>query len=263
MNAMPNSIINSLKDLTEKIDIKTEDINILPACHTSSWKKLVDEIIPSGNVLKPTLNTDYDEELLFFFYGKAKYIPNEDLKDEYKADHPFTLIYNIENKLSKIHRLVVFDSGGFPRYNIDISRKHFELKDCTAEKLKRLISIFFKNNKNYIEGTMSPTLQPNDYPVCGVLNAYCKIGKKINEKENTDYGEQAITFEIQYKEFDFKDSLIAVCIPDTVLSSDISKEQCKMVFGDKKLITYKTDTKAKSYYNMSDTIKYELYNDEI
>lgn len=256
---MPAPIINTIKDLVENIDVNTDGIDILPVCHTSRWDVLINEIIPNGNELGPIYNGDYNEDLLFFFYGKAKYIPEKDFKNEFKAYHPFTLVYDIKDKLQEIHRLVVFDSGGYDRYKTLIKLKHFELKDCDEEKLKRLITIFFKNNENYLKGKLTPLLNPKDYPFCGALKDYCKIGVTINQHDDTEYGEQAVTFEIQFKEFTFKDSLIAAVIPDTVLTSDISREQCKRVFGEKKIVAYETNTQAKSYYNMSDKVKDELY----
>lgn len=264
---MQNSIINTLDDLVESYEINENEIElnnieILPVCHTSRWQTLVNEIIPNGNRLRPQTNKNYNEELLFFFYGKAKFLPENEVKNEYKSNHPFTLVYNINNNINDIHRLVIFDSGGYPKYKISTILNHFELTNCTEEKLKKLISIFFKSNKNYISGNLTPSLDPKDFPGCGVLTDYCKIGLAIKSGD-TDYGEQAVTFEIQYKDCTFNDSLIAAFVPDIMWSSEKSKEQCKKIFQNKEIIPYKVSTQVYSYCNMSSEIIKKFYPDFI
>ena len=256
---MPEPIINTIKDLVEHSDIELKEDTILPICHTSRWDILINDIIPNGNKLRPTEENDYGEELLFFFYGKAKYIPENDVKNIYEVYDPFTLVFNLKDNVREIHRLVVFDSGGFPKYKIGIRREHFELIDCDENILKKLVTIFFGNNDNYLDGKMSPVLNPSDFPFCGAFKEYCILGENVNKTQKpTEYGEQAITFEIQFKEFKLDESLVAAVIPDIAFSSEASKKQCRTVFGDIKFEPYTTDTQIKSYINMSDKVKEKI-----
>ncbi len=256
---MIRPLIKSITDIVEYVDVKINDVEILPICHTSRWDKLINDINISESELRARKNDDYDEKLLFFFYGKAKYIPSEDVKNEYKKYPPFTLIYDLNDKIEEIHRLVVFDSGGYKRYKIEIDLKQFEIKNCSSDKLKKLITIFFKNNENYLNGQMTPNIDPEHFPLCGALHEYCRLGDDIkNKRHDLEYGEQAITFEIQFTNFHLHEKLLTAVIPDTYLSSDSSKEQFAALFGNKKVVPFPTDTQIHSYHNMSNTVKEEI-----
>lgn len=258
---MSKKIINTITDLIESIPLEADEIKILPICHTSKWDKLIYDIIPNNNKLKPIEDKTYKEDLLFFFYGKAKYIPENDISNEYpdSESNPFSLIYCLDEKVEKIHRALVFDSGGFERYETKAKLNHFEFKIKDANTLKKAIKLFFTNTTNYINGKMNRTFNYEDYPLCAALREYCVIGDTINNNQKRKHGEQAITFEIQFKDcFNLHDSLIAAVVPDIALSTPTAEEQCSLLFSGKPMVPYNVDVMVKSYFNMFDTVKEEI-----
>ena len=108
--------MRAFKDIVE--DYKnnhTTDDDILPICHTTKYKALLEHIIENNNQLIAHKACEYhnNEKLIFLFYGKSSYYPPDDQADKYKDDPPVTMIYLKLLDKEKIKRLCCFDSGAF------------------------------------------------------------------------------------------------------------------------------------------------------
>ncbi len=108
-------------------------------------------IVESG-YLSPVRCTVFDEDLVYFFYGRPAYRRAADpIVTSPKA--PVVLILSPE-VLKLPHRVFPFDSGAFPkrfkRWLMDeMELHHFEL-DADEGSPPRHVAAFFQNNNNYL-----------------------------------------------------------------------------------------------------------------
>ena len=246
---MPVETIATIKDLLMSLDINIDDIKTLPICFTRTHEQISNIVAKRENLI-PQKSEDYDEDLLFFFYGKAKYIPIDQVETIYMDNDPITLIYSIKKP---IRRFVCFDSGGYERYNMgDLDRSHFEIENCEIDLIKKYIKTFYESNNGYVDKRFIKILKKSHYPLCKALHGLYRLA---NIEGKVPYGEQAFTIEIQFDE-EFELDPDVVVAPMKLLSSDAGREQMKSTFNNAEMEVYKDEVEVVfSYYNMGNVVK--------
>lgn len=247
----------SIGDLLKSIDIGIDDLKLLPICHTRPLDEILNVVIVEPK-LKPQKSKDYsDTDLIFFFYGKAKYIPDEDVKNIFGSSPPVTLIFDLDKN---IKRFVCFDSGGYKLYEMEkLDRKHFEIENCEPDLIKKYVKIFYKTNKNYLNKKFNYSLEAKIYPLCRALEELYRLAKDVKaRKKSIKYGEQAFTIEIQFDE-EFNLTPKVAVVPISIVSSKFGRDQLKSLFNDTELVDYNNNgVIIQSYLNMSTAVKEKI-----
>lgn len=209
--------ITNLAALVQFAGVPIDDFELLPLCHTTNLNAVKKMIEQQYRIKAWEEDPTFNEFLTFFFYGRARYIPKEDIEVIYKKDNPpIILLFNFED-ISNPHRIVAFDSGGYPRYKIDLPINDFAIPIFNnGDEIKIFLKKVYSENANYLN--LKVTLEPYEYPLCRALASLAKIYNRINSPdENTTYGQQACTIEVQYKvDLPLKPS--HAVLPATVLS---------------------------------------------
>lgn len=263
----------SLEDdeFSEDIDLKAEkDIDILPICHVTSYNSL------SRIRLSGTLHTSkcpvYGEELLYFFYGKAKYIPKEDVKSILPENcrYPVALIVEGIHILRKMRRFVVFDSGYYKKKNDDTQ---FPINEFTVEKgnykmIKRYVRILYKNNENYNKRNIRQNLVdafPEYHSLRYIIDLHLQA--KATTKTN-NFDTRVFTIEIQYDdEVNLLRCAKKIVIPDRFATSTASRKRLARdlcLNGENNVVPYNTVTEGKesligSYVSLQETTESEIF----
>lgn len=220
-------LVLRLADLL-KIDREAPpDMELLPLCHTTKLEALRNMLIKQKLIAIDSYAEFQNEYLLFFFYGKARYIPSDDVKLVFDdTNPPIAFIFKIDN-LPNPTRMLPFDSGGFHLYNINLDLDEFVIKPDSFEDVKKFIKQVYSKNKNYIKRKI--TIDPKKYPLCTPIE-HLKILYDKLDTGPTSFGEQAYTMEIQYKE-DLPLCPFAIVVPDVMVSSPQGRQQLELAFG--------------------------------
>lgn len=191
-------------------------------------------IIESGK-LKATDCKEFNEKLLYFFYGKPSYPVGEKNQTKRTDDLYCPVCFIVNPQKVSIYRVFPFDSGAFKakRYtdflHRDMKIDDFELENNT-EQIQAYISVIFNNNNNYIEGVAYK--QESTYlEIKSFLNM-------LNAKGAFDIDERANTVEIISKEnIEIKNTVECVILPKSLMKI----KEVNNFFVDNK-IEYKTYT---------------------
>lgn len=251
-----SEIITELNDLFEPLGpIDLTEIILLPLCHTTSTGKPLSEIVKK-QALKSNLSQDYGEDLIFFFYGKAKYFPKKDVQNHFGSYSPITFLFNLDSFSDSPYRMVPFDSGGFILYDMNgYEVKDFSIENVNEEKIKMLIKTFYTSNQNYINNQF--TLNPVDYPLCDLIKKIHILHSKPMSGQSTGYGNQAFTIELQYKVESLTLKPIATFLPVSFFTSDSGKSQLEKAFPTSVLVPYRNNsaTMIDEYGQMENAVK--------
>lgn len=184
--------MSALKDYLAKYPDAPCTLKKLPlmhSCDCSACRRIIDD-----DSLKICNCKVFNEDLLYFFYGKPSYPVSEKIENN-RTDFeycPICFIAPLEKvSLYKVHP---FDTGAFCAnmykdfFHHSMGIEEFEL-DNTVDSILKYISIFFGNNENYIMGqsTVLPSSVAADDPVIkGLVSLLTSTGAfQFDERANT------------------------------------------------------------------------------
>lgn len=208
-----------MRYITEKGGYTTlpEPLPIMHSCEGFDFESIVE-----NGKLRPSLCPVFNEELLYFFYGKPSYPVGEKEKVN-RTDVmccPVCLIIDIEK--IDIFRAFPFDSGAFEnKMYLQFLHRHMKIErfeiDNNCDAIRAYISLVFGNNWNYIHGIAKETEAENTY-----VNALLKMlsangGFEIDERSNT--------VEVLSKQcIDIEKEVRGIVLPDELMrKKEISK----------------------------------------
>ena len=105
----------------------------------------------------------------------------------------------------------------------------------------------FSDNSNYLIKQL--TIQSCDYPLCTPLQSLSMLYEFYWKKKDTNYGEQAFTFEIQFDR-DLEINPLAIILPASLYSTPKAQDQLRRAFN----IQLEADNKKIYLYNDDNTI---------
>lgn len=162
-----------------------ELLPVMHSCEGFDFERILEDYL-----LKPTMCPVFNEELLYFFYGKPSYPVGE--KEKYNRTDvlccPVCFIVDIDK--INIYRIFPFDSGAYSNglYEQFIHRHmqitKFEIEN-NSQSIQAYVSVVFGDNKNYIHGT-TQSQDHEDTCVSSLLRMLSADGAfKIDERSNT------------------------------------------------------------------------------
>lgn len=164
---------------------------LLPFMH--SCEGYSGKLIIEDNELRTEHCKVFNENLLYFFYGKPSYPVGEKNADNRTDDLCCPVCFVVDPKKISIYRIFPFDSGAFKekRYvhflHKGMKIEDFELEN-NIESILSYVSVIFDNNSNYVTGISCK--HESDYiEIDSFLNL-------LNAKGAFDIDERANTIEI-------------------------------------------------------------------
>ncbi|MCM1284728.1 MAG: hypothetical protein NC213_10500 [Acetobacter sp.] len=223
-----------LYDYITRNFVYTDD-RLLPLIHSCGGYEAY--LIISDDKLKTQLCPVFNENLLYFFYGKPSYPPTEKIKINTASSSFNPVCFIIDVEKIKPKKIFPFDSGAFmsKRYERYIHRKtqieHYLIDDKNG--ILKYISVVYGSNKNYMFGEIFDKLPPHQKPE---LTSLFDLLKSDNVEE---YDERANTIEIISDEsYVLSDIVKCVILPDSLLKNDTVNEWLKNTVA--KCKTYET-----------------------
>lgn len=209
---------------------KPELLPFLHSCEGYNGEKII-----KSNELKTANCKVFNEDLLYFFYGKPSYPVGEKNETKRTDDLYCPVCFIINPKKVPIYRVFPFDSGAFKekRYkdflHRDMKIEDFELEN-SVDAILSYIATIFDNNRKYIEG-FACKRESNYLEIESFLNL-------LNAKGSFDIDERANTVEIILKEgVIIKDVVECIILPESLMER---KEVSKFINNNN--IRYKTYT---------------------
>jgi hypothetical protein len=131
-------------------------------CHTTDAFRLR-EIIKKGS-FAPQRCEVFEEDLLYFFYGRPAFRRNEEAQLRLTAKAPIVVVLSPDLP-SQGRRMFPFDTGAFEtRYQVwvhhGMTLPNFEM-ECSREAAQRHVSAFFATNDHYLK--LTPAAPPVPY----------------------------------------------------------------------------------------------------
>lgn len=215
----------------------------LPASHTMSSVQFFNAY-GTDRELKTSHCEVYDEQLLYLFYGRPAYRPdNSSLSTSNPSFRPISLLFKPES-IGAIERIMPIDSGAFAKglYKNHcpngLDKQHFEISG-DIDSAARLVDAFFGSNKNYYLGKLKSNLSFD--PTNLVAQSYHSI---VSVTGQTEFDDRRATIEIQSSNCLplGEDTLQAIALPEDFLENEALFE------------TITLDWKA-------DIIPYDIYHD--
>ena len=109
------SVVNTIEDLINHNSSDGDSLDLLPFFHTNTDDEIY-EITknkkPTEYYLEPSKCKNFDEELLYFFYGRAPYKIKGTL-DKIASINPITMLYELDLKNPEPCKIFPFDTGGY------------------------------------------------------------------------------------------------------------------------------------------------------
>lgn len=252
--------------LTEYLKSNELKEKLLPLCHTTNQLIFRNKICVE-NQLKPIKECDYhnNEWLIFFFYGKSPYQPKEHQILGAINNLPITLIFNFDT-ISKytIERLICFDSGGYidNKYiykDANPDMEVFTIHKPQKEHIIGLVQALFGTNIHYLDNDINVQFNSKMFPLSPCLNSFEDLKKRIeyNVDGIAEFGEQALTFELQVKDKQIVLEPEAIVIPSSMAKLHESKKSLKNMFPNSKIILYRKKPFSQENYTF---MKEAVYN---
>jgi hypothetical protein len=220
---------------------------ILPLCHTTTQDIFVNKIITEKLLRPRPCHYHNNENLIFFFYGKCPYIHKKHQNVSVIKNPPITFLFNYET-LEKyaFERLVSFDSGGYVdgRYVYDKdtnpSLDTFIIEKPSKKDVIGLLQILYKTNNNYLENNLDLYYAAEDYPISPCVKGFYHLLGKMEgtDGSSANFGEQALTFELQIKEVVIPLEPDVIFIPNDMYNSNPAMDSWIKKFPSATIETY-------------------------
>lgn len=215
------------------------ELKPLPLCHTT-MEFYFFEIISSHRIKAEKLCPVFKEMLVFFFYGKAKYVPREFIREGGNRYLPVTMLFNMEQFGSvSPKRMLPFDSGGFELYKLKVKPIDFYVVPSpSVDAVKKYIAGIYGTNEKYLTKKMKSDAVSED----SLWYAVKEI-KHLHDHPIEGVGNQAYTIEIQFEDTgDIWAEPHAVVIPYRMFSSDSMMDEIRKCITTQKILYYSIDT---------------------
>lgn len=212
---------------------KPELLPFLHSCEGYNGERII-----KSNELRATNCKVFNEELLYFFYGKPSYPVGEKNETKRTDDLYCPVCFIVNPQKVHIYKVFPFDSGAFKgqRYkdflHRDMKIEDFELEN-SVDAILSYIATIFGDNKKYIRG-FACKKESNYLEIESFLNL-------LNAKGSFDIDERANTVEVISKEsIKIKDAVECIILSESLLER---KEVLKFIKNNH--IKYKTYTVRK------------------
>lgn len=189
-----------IKTFEQIVDEASQEVSLqaLPLCHTTT-EGFVVNIIHAKNLASKKQCNVWNEYLVYFFYGKASYLTQNEIEN-YTDNPPITLLFEVDENLS-MRRALPFDSGGFNRYKIrpGYTKENFAHHHPNVSTLKGLVKLLYQDNMRYLKDQVSLTDLERFENICSEAQEIKRV--YIKAKQNGgDFGKQIYSIEVQYED---------------------------------------------------------------
>lgn len=209
--------MSTINNYLQKHETQDTHIDVLPMLH--SCECFDSRLIIESGQLEPRLCNVFNEKLLYFFYGKPSYPVGEKAVGNRTDIEYCPVCFIVNPQKVKIYRVFPFDTGAFSagKYNGFLHRNmqidEFEL-DNSIESILKYITIFFRNNDNYIRGQTIINTKGHDPYIDGLISI-------LNAQGTHEIDDRAHTVEVISQECIFlNDAIECVIIPEDLLRED-------------------------------------------
>jgi len=174
------------------------DVLQLPYFHTCRGKEFRD-IFTSG-ILAPTECSEFNETLLYLFYGKPAYrVSNNGKSSKNLGRFPVTFVVELDNT-DPVSRVFPFDTGALTHKTFldicgeDYNPAKYELGNSISD-IKKFILAFYGSDNAYFHGKVLPITENFD----GMSFELANIRSLITENTDKEWDNRAMTIEVQSK----------------------------------------------------------------
>jgi len=230
----------SLNDYLSSLQEDGRELKPLPLCHTT-MEFYFFEIITNHRLRAEKPCPVFKEMLVFFFYGKAKYIPRKYVREGGNRFLPVTMLFNMEqfgNASPK--RMLPFDSGGFDLYRLQVKPiDYYVVPSPSVGAVKKYISGIYGTNEQYLTRKMKPDAVSED----SLWYAVKEIKYLHDHPPGEDVGNQAYTIEIQFEDTgDVWAEPHAIVIPHRMFTSTAMMDKIRECISTQNIVPYAIDT---------------------
>ena len=246
----PITTFQELLKIATAEDWKCE--KLLPVSHIPRSSALT--AINKDKLLVPSKNNKHyiNEELLFFYYGLAKFKPKsiEDLGND--PNPPMVFIFNIQqlldekNQKIKATRILPFDSGAFDMYKFEegYTPRHFEFEMPQDEDILKLVVILFTNTENYLSNKHHFEKVKDTFYLIPKINKLYNMYEAVT-KTRAKPDRRAKTFEIHFSgQVQLKPELIL--FPNSYITSPTGEQQLENQYPGIKRLPYMNESEPDS-----------------
>lgn len=207
-------IMSMLLKYVEENVAEVDELPMLPLFHSCEGY-VGNQILVKKKLLINRCKT-FDEDLLYFFYGKPSYpiSYNESRTDSLYC--PISFVINPQKV--NIYKIFPFDTGAFKRKLYEgfipdkIEMDNYELGN-TIESVLQYISVMFDNNDNYINGICNKK-DDKSYEINVLL-------KLLNATGSFEFDERSNTVEIiSNMNLELKGAIECIILPENLLRVD-------------------------------------------
>jgi hypothetical protein len=247
----------TFQEIVESLAPKSDEPDelFLPLCHTTVAGYIMKIIT---NNISPQRCNKYNEDLSYFFYGKASYQTADELAN-YTDNPPITFIFSGEPiKKFLMKRILPFDSGGISRFKLSdgFDRESFAYTKPEPNIFKVLgfIKLIYGDHKNYINEQVDLETLSNYTGNCLEIVEIIKMYEKVGQGQ-LESGSQIYSIEIQFdKEIAFNPSHVVVAFQSL---SYKFWENFKLKFPKIKLVIYGKDETIKKNGKALTALEYQ------
>tara|TARA_B100000700_G_scaffold314845_1_gene402020 strand:- start:442 stop:1053 length:612 start_codon:yes stop_codon:yes gene_type:complete len=192
--------MSKVEDFLNRNQIGTEGFE-LPYLHSTQSYNL-DKILEERG-LQPSLCTEFEEELLYFFRGRPAYKQSSEGEEASHWQLPTCFIYDTLPNIEQM-RTFPFDSGAFkqgryPAYIRLMPIDEFEMAGSDASD--RIVEAFFGDIESYLSGTAKNEQQfSEDYEVSAFDAEVMALRRLASDGTPKSFDDRRFTIEIQTKQ---------------------------------------------------------------
>lgn len=206
----------------------------LPSCHTTSSFRFATIMDESRLRMKPC--EVFNEDLVYFFYGKASYRLSSGNKPTHLESYAPVVIVLKTERLSNPIRIAPFDTGAYKEklysdyLNDEMVQDGFLLEDTTMAG--KLITVYYGDNKLYLTGKVV-----NKNPA-GFRVPYARTYYDIITAKTPKYDDRCKTIEIQFANHVDISNIECLILPDVWLDDHVVRAWVAGHLSEKSLKTY-------------------------
>ena len=205
------SELKKFLDAQSNLDLSMPLLPLIHSCECFDARNIL-----TSQQLETRLCKVFNENLLYFYYGKPSYPVGEKSKG-FRTDIEYTPVcFILDMQMISIHKVYPFDSGAFFNnlygdfFHRGMKIDDFEL-DGSADGIKSYVSYMFGNNESYYDGIAVKNKITGNPHVDGLINMTTASG-------TMDFDERARTIEIISKDnVPLKEAVKCIILPRNLL----------------------------------------------
>lgn len=196
------------------------NLPLLPLIHTTTGYRFA-EILP-GDELHPVYCQNFDEEMIYLFYGRPAYKSKDSVNTHLYFNWPIVFVFDSE-KISNIIRIYPFDTGAFKNgiykefFHQDSCLEDFEL-DGDIKNAATLVDIFYSKLYTYYNGRTDKNVDLDlmDFEAQGILEL-ARVPSQFRDGDEIRRDERSSTIEVQIGEkLQLSQNLLAIILPQSL-----------------------------------------------